>query len=112
MEIPYSKSGPMTFSMLINEAEKEVTVNLATDLRETENARLTIYPNPATDFLRISGLTVVTVARITNIQGQEVFSGRFEGDEGMVEVSNLPAGIYMMRLEMDKKVVVRQFMKK
>jgi hypothetical protein len=112
MEIPFSKSGPMTFSMLINAEEKEVTVDLFTDLTKTRSARLNIYPNPATDILRISGLTVVTVARICNIQGQEVFSGIFEGDEGVVEVSDLPAGIYMMRLEMDDHTVDKRFIKK
>ena len=102
----------MTFNMLVNAEEQEVTVDLSTRLVETENRALTIYPNPATDKLRVRGLNGVAIARIYNVHGQEVFSGRLEGDKNEVEVSDLTTGVYMMRLEMGEETVVRRFIKK
>lgn len=112
LEIPFNRSGFMTFSLLINEESKNVTVDLSTDMTSMESDGLVIYPVPATDRLRISGPKVVGLAMIYNVQGQEMFRERIGGHMGEINVSDLPAGVYMIRLEMEGETLVKRFLKK
>lgn len=56
----------------------------------TITAPIIIYPNPATNFIRVAGRTPVT---ITNLVGEKVYEGESEG--GIIDVSNYPAGMYI-----------------
>lgn len=111
MEIPYSGSGALTFSLLINEEAKDVTLDLSTDINISENEKLTVYPVPAREYLRISGPTVVIVAKIYNARGQEMCRKYMDGKQGELNVSELPAGVYTIRLEMEGESQVRRFVK-
>ncbi len=62
-------------------------------------AGITIYPNPATTQLTISATgSMISQIVVTNVLGQTVFTGRFNAGKVQVDVSNLPGGVYAVRV--------------
>jgi len=73
-----------------------------------DNGQLIISPNPATDFLTISGGTI-TAVRISDVSGRVLIFGK----EKKVDVRGLVAGIYYITIEgIDGQRVVRKFVKR
>ena len=62
---------------------------------QTNNLKLNLYPNPATDILNISLETELKSIEIYSLSGQKVLSS----DKNQVDVSNLSKGMYMVRVE-------------
>ena len=59
---------------------------------------MTIYPNPVTTSLTINFPDQITSVTITNLIGQTVYNNAYHGNEVQVDVSNLPSGIYLIRI--------------
>jgi hypothetical protein len=59
---------------------------------------LSLYPNPATTELTISAPEKITGLSITNIVGQEVVRRQYNSSQVSVDVHNLPAGMYFIRV--------------
>lgn len=112
MKIPFKGSGRVTFKMVVNTAERMISVDLATGVIETEKGDIEIYPNPLIDILHVSGLTGPVVARIYSIHGQEIVTFKTDGETGELDLRELPSGIYMLKLETDSIPVVRRFIKR
>ncbi|MEN8157249.1 MAG: T9SS type A sorting domain-containing protein [Bacteroidota bacterium] len=112
MKIPFIKSGSVTFEMVVNSDRRIVTIDLTTAVDESENRHVSVYPNPATDRLIISGVTGRAVARIFNIHGQLQLTTHTEEQTREINVSELPAGVYMIRLETEQGSVVKKFLKR
>lgn len=62
------------------------------ELPISEPGKLSVYPNPARDFIRIAGQSGRAVS-IYNIRGVEVYSGR----ESKIDISELSPGLYFVR---------------
>jgi hypothetical protein len=112
LKIPFNGSGAVTFRMIMNTEEKEVTVDLATGLNEPVKGGIEIYPNPVTDILKIGGLIRPAVAEIYNIHGQLLVAAQTDGPFGEIDLSALPAGLYMISLETDGETLVKRFIKR
>jgi hypothetical protein len=54
-----------------------------------------LYPNPATDILRVEGVAFNTL-QLTDLQGRSLSLERAQ-DVGSIDVSRLPAGIYLLQ---------------
>lgn len=74
-------------------------------------SKLTIYPNPVSNELRLStNLTLNgAVVKIIDVTGRIVLQQPLTGS--IVNVSNLQTGIYTLLLYSDRKTVVRKFVK-
>ena len=57
----------------------------------------TIYPNPTTGQVTISGQDLKT-AKVINALGQCVAKAKGEGEQLTVDISNLPAGVYFVNI--------------
>jgi hypothetical protein len=109
MKIPFSGSGSVTFRLMVNKEESYVTVDLSTGWVESENEFIKIYPNPATDLLKITGLTTATSIGIYNIYGELLLTASTCGPTCEIDLANLSAGIYMVLLKSNKRTRVRRF---
>ncbi len=71
----------------------DVTAN-----NDVEAVRVSVYPNPATEFIRLNDPTN-SVAKISvmNVLGREI-KLFYSNDDDSYNVSDLPAGIYLLRL--------------
>ncbi len=72
-----------------------VPLNPTTDIQSIRlNGRITIYPNPTDKFLHAKAKQAIQSMTILNMQGKILL----EADEDQVNVSNLVAGMYLVRV--------------
>ena len=68
---------------------------------------ISIFPNPASDYFTISGLTENTLVTVTNLTGQIVLQQTVLPNES-VSVNHLPAGIYIVSVNgQSQRLIVR-----
>jgi len=69
------------------------------------NSRLSIYPNPAQDFIMIETSSNIRSVSITNYMGQIVSSTKkVEATQSRVETSSLSAGVYFVEVETEASI--------
>jgi len=71
------------------------------------NAPMLVYPNPAQDFLQVSGVGLGNRYRIFNQNGQLVLSGKISKNEDKIDVSSLLSGLYF--ISCDEKSLGQKF---
>ncbi len=59
---------------------------------------LEIYPNPASDYIRVSGLTKIESYKVYNVLGSIVGKG-FVSDSEKIRTNNLYSGVYILRFD-------------
>ena len=93
---------------------KDIYVNPCHDLAvdENDNIMLSVYPNPATEYINIAGENIAEI-QICNLLGEEVYynSRVVPRRDATIVISteNMPAGSYFVRVRMtDGKVVTKK----
>ena len=79
------------------------------DVDENEMERVSVYPNPMYDVIFVgtnNGLSVQRV-EVFNVTGQKVMSST----ESVINVSELEAGMYFVRVTADDRMVIRTIVK-
>ncbi|WP_020538133.1 T9SS type A sorting domain-containing protein [Lewinella cohaerens] len=78
-----------------------------------ESPTLTLYPNPANGWLRVdmspSLATKVINYQVFTYDGKWVLSGAFRGNSEQLEVGMLPAGMYLLQYEIERKLYQQRF---
>lgn len=110
LKIPFQKSGSVTFEIIANTLLREETVDLLTGRDEKGKEQIVIYPNPVSDILNIGGLTEPVAVRIYNSHGQLVIIAEVDNRTREIDLSNMPAGLYLIMLETNKKSMARRFL--
>ncbi|MFB6343452.1 T9SS type A sorting domain-containing protein [Saccharicrinis sp. FJH62] len=71
-----------------------------------------IYPNPASDILQIEVLKAEQFnIQIISLKGQSVFETKMDKPEKEIDVSNLKAGMYLIRISSKDKIVTEKLIK-
>ena len=89
-----------------------ILIDYSSELNELNTNIITIYPNPTSDILMISGLNKVSGVRgleITSPKGDII--RRLEGTKEEINVSMLKSGIYFLNINHDKGVETIRFIK-
>ncbi|MCT2561634.1 GEVED domain-containing protein [Chryseobacterium herbae] len=86
-----------------------VNTNLAVN-ETTKSKDITIYPNPASESLHISGLSSDTCYEIFSASGQKTGEGRTS--ENTVDIRHLAKGIYFIQLKNKENTTRLKFIKK
>ena len=87
--------------------------NAPAGINELQSSQISIYPNPATDKITIeiaAGLASSQLS-IINLNGEEVLTRQITQPKTQIDISNLPSGVYIVRLTNDKTVEVRKIIK-
>ena len=71
-----------------------------------------IYPNPVVDILHISGVEGFYNIKLMNAVGQVVVSIKGTSAEIELNLSDQPAGMYLLKIETQGKSVTRKLIKK
>lgn len=79
------------------------------DLGELENS-IRVYPNPVTDLLNIDSESQVQSFQVSTLLGQTVLSGQAPNNN--VEVSSLPAGTYIITVQVEEGQKAMKFFKR
>lgn len=77
------------------------------------NNNLELIPNPASDRIRISGLPKEISMEILNTSGKPVFINKAETQSGGIEISvaELPAGLYLVKINSASGIFTERFIK-
>lgn len=94
-----------------------LTIDVCTSISEKENSgiKLEVYPNPSSGIFNISVNSVedqVFTLRILNLQGQQVFSGQMNVEQGsysnQIDFTYFPKGIYYVLVSNGTSVVTKK----
>ena len=78
-------------------------------INNVEMSQLSVYPNPATDILYIQSLMAVQSIVVYDIHGRIVIQAE---NTTSVSVSNLPNGIYLVKVKTASDETIQQVVKK
>ena len=97
--------GADTAQTTITVADCETAVNNVA----AQSDIITLYPNPTTGSINISSTGTIKTVVISNVVGQEILTKQYNTKEVEVNLNQLPAGVYMVRVN-DTKVykIVKQ----
>lgn len=109
MKIPFNGGGSVTFNIMANQEESSITADLASGRVDPEDDLIVIGPVPATEILRISGLTSPSAVGVYNIQGELMFEGYTSDPMFEIDLSGWTAGLYMIVLKTEKGTRARKF---
>ncbi|MCR4827531.1 MAG: C10 family peptidase [Bacteroidales bacterium] len=80
-------------------------------VEELSRQEVSMYPNPAKDQLRIVHSTPIRQVDIFNAEGEFIFSETPDTEEASLQISQLPAGIYIVRITSGNQIITRKFVK-
>ncbi|WMX13545.1 MULTISPECIES: T9SS type A sorting domain-containing protein [unclassified Aureispira] len=90
--------------------------NLSTNNAKTLKADLVfdVYPNPSQDEITIQSKDFASnsVVTILDLQGHQVQSRTLNNASSVIDISNLPQGVYFIRIEDEYRIGVQQLVKK
>jgi hypothetical protein len=102
LKIPVKRSGELLVRLLVNGKEKELAVKLPVGIDEPDGRGLTVYPNPAGDYLFVEtdGFAGKNGCRlkIINQLGQTVLEMPADQSLIRVDLEDRPAGLYFLQL--------------
>jgi len=75
-------------------------------------ATLSLYPNPVTDYFKISGLSGGETVKILNMNGKVIASSIAQGATTVFAAGSLPQGVYLVTVQNGTKMNVLKFVKK
>ena len=95
-------------NFLVSEGAQEIT-----DVNDTEEMSMKLYPNPVKDMLYIQSNNHETgaVVQIYDLTGHLVLNKNMENHTTRLDVSGLRKGIYLLRMESKGKLVTRKFIR-
>lgn len=80
-----------------------------TGIMDSEDVQIRIYPNPANNILIIEGIIQEAQITIFDIQGRLVLKREIGGR--VIDIRNLPSGVYSIVLEGNNEIIKRKFVK-
>lgn len=92
-----------------SEGETEPASIMVSSLSLDENdVKMAVYPNPTRGLLKVEGVDMKQIT-VTNALGQVVYNTSVESDEVSIDMSQLSAGMYILRIDTKNGVSTRQF---
>ena len=85
--------------------------NIATNTNDPEmaNPSVKLFPNPTYDFINLEANVGISKMTILNLNGDKLFSSI---DDKEIDLSSLPAGIYLCRIElMNGNILIKKIVK-
>lgn len=117
--ITYSAAGSFDVTLKITSDWGEATTVFAdyiyvggVGMNELSSASVTVYPNPVTDVLNITGTSNIESVKLINLVGQAVITRTVDAQNITLNTTNLRSGVYTLQIKMadgfiNKKVVVK-----
>jgi hypothetical protein len=84
---------------------------VSTDLPDHDLPVL-VYPNPSTGEVQISAGQMINAIDITDVQGRTLLTFNSHEKEVVIDVAQLPLGMYFIRITMANEIRIKKFMRK
>jgi len=96
-----------------NTVTQDFTVNVGNTAINSLQTTVSLYPNPTQDFVNISlGDYTNGTLTISDVNGRTVQSTTLNSSENTIDVSNLQAGVYFVKITSGTKTYQTKFIKK
>ncbi len=103
-------------SQTINGCESQfrlpVIVQVTLSNEAFDTIKIVYNPNPVIDILNIKASTELKNAKICNLLGQTIFQQRFNSNEIILDMSDVPTGTYFVIVESDDRKETFKILKK
>ena len=80
-------------------------------VEEQQNSRLVVYPNPVTDKLTVEFEEEIGHLEIISLAGNVVYNQNVCGIKTSVSLTNLPNGVYFIKVTSPNRSAIRKFVK-
>ena len=87
-----------------------VEVDISTSVIEAEDQITTVYPNPATDYIRVENFESVESYQIANLNGRILVSSKMSNN-GFIDVAHLQSGIYLLMMQTENGIESQKLIK-
>ncbi len=87
---------------------------IATSVTTVDAQEINIYPNPATDFLKIKGVQINSLLEVYSVTGSELTSDVTiynNNSEFSIDLAALPSGCYFLKIKSGDQIITRKFIK-
>ncbi|MDR2038203.1 MAG: T9SS type A sorting domain-containing protein [Bacteroidales bacterium] len=112
IEIDAKSGGIYTANdFMVNEADKTIN-DIISSVPSFDETKLTVYPNPFVDVVRITGMEGPCTIKIVNILGQTILSETNSLSDMTLDLSNRPSGLYILKIEVKGNTITRKLIKK
>lgn len=75
-----------------------------------ENAKIDLYPNPASETITVRNLSRTSLVRILNLNGQTIFSSTVVNNQLTINTTDFANGMYIIQVTQDGQVSQAKFM--
>lgn len=90
-----------------NEYEYHVRVDYTVGIEDVNAGKVGVYPNPADDKLTVKAQDIQNVS-VINMMGQKVYETSVNSDNVNIDMTDFPAGIYMIQVTTDEYEVTKR----
>lgn len=74
---------------------------------------ITVYPNPTTDVLNIvSQKSIIESVILTDASGRRLMTAELKSQNGQLNIGHLPAGVYILNMKINGKMLTKKIVKK
>jgi hypothetical protein len=81
----------------------------SSNVYDYNNRSFSIFPNPSNEYIKLDTDYIIESITIFNAMGQKITN--FEYEDNILDVKNLPNGIYVLNSIGDKKTIIQTFIK-
>ena len=87
----------------------ELTFNLEVNaavagIEDLEKFNFSYAPNPTKDFVRLTAVNSIKDVKVFNLIGQEVLQATYNSRNPSIDISDLTAGVYVMKVAIDDSI--------
>ncbi|MDA3954938.1 MAG: T9SS type A sorting domain-containing protein [Bacteroidales bacterium] len=97
----------LRYEATIDIEEEETTSNK----NYLSDSKIKVYPNPAADFIQVSGLTERTIISLLDINGRELLKLNADKETKIVDISTFESGVYFVKIENSKENFSKKIIK-
>jgi len=108
----WNANGQLGDSTTVNKNQFTCTLGSPADIIKIFNSavkELILYPNPASDFLFVKGLSSIAMAEVYDISGKLLITN--QNFENNIDIGFLANGVYFIKLITEEGSIVRKFVK-
>lgn len=73
-------------------------------INDSDKFNITVFPNPATEFINITGLKTIKSVSIISLEGKQILQVK---NSKKIDISKLSPGVYLVEIETDQSVIQR-----
>lgn len=75
------------------------------------NTTIQVYPNPANDFIKVSGVEIGNQLSILDINGRSLYMKKAVNETELINVEEIETGVYFLKIENSENTVIKKVIK-